>query len=338
MRIVFMGSSEASATALRAILKSPLLKVVGVVTQPDRPSGRRQRFTPCPCKAYATLRGLSPVISPEKVNAPEVLDQVEHLKPDVIIVVAFGQFLGKRLLAIPPHGCVNGHFSLLPKYRGASPVQAAIAAGEEVSGVTIMLMAEGMDNGDMLLHAIEPICSDDTAVTLMDRLAILGAVTMVKALKLMIAGGLTRQPQEHAQATYAPKMQKHDGLIDWSLPAAVIERRIRAYDPWPGAFSFLPQRLSKPGFSGRLKVLQAEILKERVEGTDGLPPGSVCALSPIGPVLTTGDFPLCLTAVQPDGSRHMDGRSFLNGHPLRPGDRFGERAETAVMREQEGKA
>jgi len=327
MRIVFMGSSEASATALRAILKSPLLKVVGVVTQPDRPSGRHQRFTPCPCKAYATLRGLGPVISPEKVNAPEVLTQIEGLKPDVIVVVAFGQFLGKRLLAIPPRGCVNGHFSLLPKYRGAAPVQAAIAAGDEVTGVTIMMMAEGMDNGDMLLKAIEPICSDDTAVTLMDRLAILGAVTLVKALKLMNSGGLSREPQDHTLATYAPKMQKTDGLIEWTQPAAVIERRIRAYDPWPGSFTFLPARLNKPGFSGRIKVLQAEVAKCPGEGSRGLPPGSLCALSAIGPVVATGDGALCLTAVQPDGSRRMDGKSFLNGHPMQPGDRFCEPAE-----------
>ncbi len=327
MRIVFMGSSEASATALRAILKSPLLKVVGVVTQPDRPSGRRQHFTPCPCKTYATLQGLAPIISPEKVNAPEVLAQIEALKPDVIVVVAFGQFLGKRLLALPPHGCINGHFSVLPKYRGAAPVQAAIAAGEEVTGVTIMRMAEGMDDGDMLLTAIEPICSDDTAVTLMDRLAILGAVTMVKALKLMIKGELTRAPQDHKLATYAPKMQKNDGLIDWHQPAAVIERRIRAFDPWPGAFTFLPAHLAKPGFLGRIKVLQAEILRQPIVGMESLAPGTVCAISPIGPVVATGDRPLCLTAVQPDGSRRMDGRSFLNGHPLQPGSRFGELAE-----------
>ena len=324
MRIVFMGSAEASATALRAILKSPLLKIVGVVTQPDRPSGRRQRFTPCLCKAYATQRGLPNIISPEKVNAPEVLAQIEQLRPDVIVVVAFGQFLGKRLLAIPPHGCVNGHFSLLPKYRGAAPVQAAIAAGDEVSGVTIMMMAEGMDSGDILLKAIEPICSDDTAVTLMDRLAILGAVTLVKALKQMMAGELKREPQDHALATYAPKMQKNDGLIDWLLSASVIERRIRAYDPWPGAFTFLPSRLSKPGVSGRLKVLQAEILKHPVAHAEGLAPGSVCALSPVGPVVATGDRLLCLTEVQPDGSRHMDGKAFLNGHPMQPGDLFGE--------------
>lgn len=329
MRIVFMGSSEASATALRAILKSPLLKVVGVVTQPDRPSGRRQHFTPCPCKTYATLQALSPIISPEKVNAPEVLAQIEALKPDVIVVVAFGQFLGKRLLMLPPHGCINGHFSLLPKYRGAAPVQAAIAAGEEVTGVTVMRMAEGMDDGDMLLKAIEPICSDDTAVTLMDRLAILGAVTMVKALKLMIKGELTREPQDETLATYAPKMQKNDGLIDWRLPAAVIERRIRAYDPWPGAFTFLPAHLVKPGFPGRLKVLQAEILRQPMEGMAGVAPGTVFALAPIGPVVATGDRLMCLTAVQPDGSRRMDGRSFLNGHPMQPGNRLREVAEGA---------
>jgi len=323
MRIVFMGSSEASAYTLRAILKSPLLKVVGMVTQPDRPSGRRQRFTPCPCKAYAIQCGVEPIVCPEKVNAPEAIEQIAGFKPDVIVVVAFGQFLGKRLLALPPRGCVNGHFSLLPKYRGAAPVQAAIAAGDEVTGVTIMRMAEGMDDGDMLLQAIEPICSDDTAVTLMDRLAILNAVTMVKALKLMIAGGLEGKPQNHALATYAHKMQKADGLIGWDLPAAVIERRVRAYDPWPGAFTFLPEHLRKPGWSGRIKVLQAEILRVLPDGMrSGLAPGVVCGLAPSGPVVATADKALCLTAVQPDGSRRMDGKSFLNGHPLVIGDRF----------------
>jgi len=328
-----MGSSEASATTLRAILKSPMLKVVGVVTQPDRPSGRSQRFTPCPCKAYATQQGLSPIISPEKVNAPEVLAHIEQLKPDVIVVVAFGQFLGKRLLSLPPRGCVNGHFSLLPKYRGAAPVQAAIAAGEEVSGVTIMQMGIGMDDGDMLLKAIEPICSDDTAVTLMDRLAILGAVTMVKALKLMLKGALVPEPQDHTLATYAPKMQKADGLVDWALPAAVIERRIRAYDPWPGSFTFLPARLNKPGLSGRLKILQAEVLRQCSERVKDYTPGTVCEVSPVGPVVVTGDLPFCLTAVQPDGSRRMDGKSFLNGHPMQVGDRFSETADQAALPE-----
>ncbi len=326
MRIVFMGSSEASATTLRAILKSPLLQVVGMVTQPDRPSGRHQRLTPCPCKAYAVQRGLTHILSPEKVNAPDVLGQIEAMKPDVIVVVAFGQFLGRRLLAIPPFGCINGHFSLLPKYRGAAPVQAAIAAGDKVAGVTIMRMEEGMDSGDMLLKAIEPICSDDTAVTLMDRLAILGAVTMVKALKLMSAGQLKAEPQDHAKASYAPKMQKTDGLIDWTLPTAVIERRIRAYDPWPGSFTFLPPRFVKPGVHGRLKVLQAEFVRQPLPAAaeNWAVPGTLCAVLPDGPVVATGDGVLCLTEVQPDGSRRMEGKSFLNGHRLSLGERFGE--------------
>jgi methionyl-tRNA formyltransferase len=322
MRIVFMGSSDASAFTLRALLRAPHVDVVGVVTQPDRPSGRRQRFTPCPCKAFATDHHAAPIITPEKVNAPDVLEQLEQLRPDLIVVVAFGQFLGKRLLALPPLGCVNGHFSLLPKYRGAAPVQAAIAAGEEVTGVTIMQMAPGMDDGDMLLKAVEPICSDDTAVTLMERLAILGAVTMVKALRHMLAGTLAREPQDHAQATYASKMQKADGLIDWRLPAATIERRVRAYEPWPGAFTFLPPRPGKSDAPERIKVLQAAVLRQSVPGFERAAPGTICLISPAGPIITTGDGLLCLTAVQPDGSRRMDGKSFLNGHKIVLGDQF----------------
>ena len=174
----------------------------------------------------------------------------------------------------------------------------------------------------MLLKAIEPICSDDTAVTLMERLAILGAVTMVKALRLMIAGSLPREPQDHAQATYAPKMQKADGQIDWSLPASLIERRTRAFEPWPGAFTVLPARAEKEAVPERIKILQAEVVRESVSGYEQAMPGTVCLITPVGPLVTTGDGLLCLTAVQPDGSRRMDGKSFLNGHPMEPGDRF----------------
>jgi len=322
MRVIFIGSSEASAVTLRALIKCPLLKVVGVVTQPDRPSGRKQHFTPCPCKAFAVENKIGPIISPEKINAPEVLETLAAWKPDVIVVVAFGQFLGKKLLTLPPNGCINGHFSLLPKYRGAAPVQYAIAAGEEVSGVTIMQMAEGMDDGDMLLTAIEPICSDDTSVTLMDRLAILGAVTMVKCLRQIINGTMKREPQDHSQSTYAPKMHKHDGLIDWALPARLIERRIRAFDPWPGAFTFLPNHLVKKGSSGRMKILEATLLPMPSEVSD-MAPGNIYDFCPSGPRVLTGDGALCLTAVQPEGGRRMDGKSFLNGHPLVKGDVLG---------------
>jgi methionyl-tRNA formyltransferase len=281
MRIVFMGSSNASAVTLLALIKAKHLSVVGVVTQPDRPSGRHQHFTPCPCKVFAAEKNLAPVITPENVNAPDILEQIEQLRPDAIVVVAFGQFLGKRLLALPPFGCINGHFSLLPKYRGASPVQAAIAAGDEVTGVTVMQMAPGMDDGDILLKGIEPICSDDTAVTLMERLAILGAVTMTKALRLLAAGAITPEPQGDG-FTLASKMQKADGLIDWTFPARLIERRTRAFVPWPGAFTFLPERLG----GIRVKIHAARLLP-----ADGAasPPGAVHSVTPHGPVVGTGD-------------------------------------------------
>ena len=319
LRIVFMGSSEASAITLRALLRAQRMGVVGVVTQPDRPAGRQQRFTPCPCKAFAWEHGIGPIITPEKVNAPEILDQIEALRPDVIVVVAFGQFLGKRLLAMPRHGCVNGHFSLLPQYRGAAPVQASIAAGDEVTGVTIMQMAPGMDDGDMLLKGIEPIYSDDTFVTLMERLAILGAYTMVKTLHMLIDGALVPEPQDHASASYASKLQKSDGEIDWSISARLIERGTRAYTPWPGAFTFLP---GKSGLPERVKIIKAELLQQSLLEHRRTAPGTICELSPEGPIVTTGCGLLLLTELQPDGSRRMDGRSFLNGRKLKIGDRF----------------
>ncbi|MBP5319529.1 MAG: methionyl-tRNA formyltransferase [Kiritimatiellae bacterium] len=322
MRVVFMGSSQASATTLRAILKSTFLKVVGVVTQPDRPSGRHRKMTPCPCKAYAEERKLSPIITPEKVNAPEVVEQIRALKPDVIVVVAFGQILKKELLEMAPHGCINGHFSLLPKHRGAAPVQDAILSGDKVTGVTIMRMDEQMDTGDILLTAIEPICSDDSAGELMDRLAILGAVTMSKALKMMVAGMLKRTPQDHSQATYSKKMLKSDGLIDWNLPADEINRKVRAFDPWPGAYTFREKALCRPGTSGRVKILDAHPVLELEETFHAVAPGTICAISPIGPVVKAGQGVVTLLSIQPDGGRPMDGKSFLNGYPMRVGDRF----------------
>ncbi len=320
MRIVFMGSPESAVVTLKAILDSPPLEVVGVVTQPDRPSGRCRILSPCPCKAYAVQQGLAPVISPEKVNAPEVLAQIEALRPDVIVVVAFGQFLCRRLLTMAPYGCVNGHFSLLPKYRGASPVQSAIAAGEKISGVTIMQLAEGMDDGDMLLKAVEPICSDDTGQSYLDRLAILGGVTMVKALRLMSKGEITPEPQNPAEATFAPKIRKDDGLINWSDSAVEIERRIRAYYPWPGMYTFLPEHAVKHHSAGRLKVISAEIEPACDDCPGTLPPGAICTVKSDGAVVVTGDGCLDLTIVQPDGSRRMGGRDFLNGHALKSGD------------------
>lgn len=319
MRIVFMGSSEASATTLRAILKNPQLKVVGVVTQPDRPVGRNRALKPCPCKAYALERKLSPILTPEKINTPESVAALRALKPDVIVVVAYGQILRSDILDMPPLGCINGHFSLLPKFRGASPVQAAIIAGEHVTGVTIMKMAPGMDDGDVLLQSYEPICIDDTGSTLMDRLAILGGVTMAKALKLMLRGPLPSEAQDHTLATFAHKMKKDDGLIDWTAPSKVIERRIRGFDPWPGAFTYLPEKYARRNSTGRLKILQAEVSAVPA-GMERCAPGEICALTARGPLVKTADSALLLVVVQPDGGRSMDGKAFLNGRPLAIGD------------------
>ncbi|MCQ2388629.1 MAG: methionyl-tRNA formyltransferase [Kiritimatiellae bacterium] len=318
MRIVFMGSSQASATCLRAILRLPGLQVVGVVTQPDRPAGRGRELTPCPCRAYAAERGISQCITPENVNAPEALAQIRAWKPDVVVVVAFGQFLREELLSLPPNGCINCHFSLLPKYRGASPVTAALLAGDEITGVSVIRMGVGMDDGPVILKAIEPIYSDDTGDTLMDKLAICGGVTLAKALKLMDAKKL---PPEHEQeddkATFAHKIRKTDGLIDWSKSSDHIERLLRAYTPWPGVYTFLPARFRKKGQTGRVVVTGAEFAKVAPEHRSELP-GTVLECTKRGPVVRTGTTALLLTSLKPEGAREMDGRSFLAGRQLTP--------------------
>ncbi len=312
-----MGSSSASATCLRAILRLPGLEVVGLVTQPDRPAGRGKALTPCPCRAYAAERKITSCITPEDVNDPEALAWIRARKPDVVVVVAFGQFLKDELLNLPPFGCVNCHFSLLPKYRGASPVASAIAAGEKMTGVTVMRMGLGMDDGPILLQAYEPIYQDDTGETLMDRLAISGGVNLAKALKLMSARQLPPPtPQVDEEATFAHKYRKSDGLIDWSQPSVVIERRIRAFTPWPGCYTFLPLRLRKKD-SGRLVVYGAEFARLDPSQRSELP-GTVLAVTSRGPVVRTADTALLLTALKPEGSRMMDGGAFLRGRPLKP--------------------
>lgn len=318
MRIVFMGSSSASATCLRAILRLPGLQVVGVVTQPDRPAGRGKMLTPCPCRAYAAERGITECITPEDVNSPDALEWIRSKRPDVVVVVAFGQFLKDELLSIPPHGCVNCHFSLLPKYRGASPVTAAILAGEDMTGVSVIRMGHGMDDGPILLKQFEPIYHDDTGETLMDRLAICGGVTLAKALKLMNAGKL---PQEEEQiddkATFAHKMKKTDGLIDWSKSSDEIDCRIRAFTPWPGSYAFLPARFRKKGNTGRVVIAGCEFAKPAPEHRTELP-GTVLSVTPRGPVIRTGTTALLLTALKPEGGKMLSGGEFLRGRQLVP--------------------
>lgn len=327
MRIVFMGSADVSCVMLEALLAAPGIEVVGAVTQPDRPSGRHRREHACPGKAAALARGI-PVITPVKVNAPEALATVAAWAPDAIAVVAYGQILGRRLLALPPQGCVNIHLSLLPRHRGAAPVQWTIVAGDAVSGVTAIRMDAGMDSGDVLGQIEEPVRPDDTAATLYDRLAPLGSRLLLRVMADVAAGRAAPVPQDASSVTFAPKLRKEDGVLNWSQPAVALERRVRAFLPWPACHARLPPRLRPAGGTGWLKVLRSAVEPPPAAGHP--PPATVLDAHGDGPLVQTGDGALRLMVVQPEGGRPMPGRAFLNGHALRPGDRLGDVKHAAL--------
>ena len=314
-----MGSSEASAECLHALLREESLEVVGVVTQPDRPAGRGKEIAPCALARYAAERGISEVIKPEDVNADGPMAWIRAKRPDVIAVVAYGQILKKPLLDLPLCGCVNCHFSLLPKYRGAAPVVAALAAGDLVTGVTVMRMGVGLDDGPIVLQSYEPIYPDTTGGALMDDLAIAGGVALAKALTLMSRRALPPEvPQDAAAATYVKKLKKSDGLVDWDSPVIEIERRVRAYNPWPGCYTFLPARFRKKGTQGRLVISRARIVRTLDARGAAAAPGTVIALDRLGPVVKCHDTALQLVEVKPEGASAMNGGAFLRGRPLKP--------------------
>lgn len=312
-----MGSADVSCPALEELLRTPGMVVAGAVTQPDRPSGRRQHCQPCPGKAHAVEWGV-PVITPERVNHPETLAQITAWAPDVVVVVAYGQLLGRALLALPRLGCVNLHLSLLPRHRGAAPIQWSIAEGDVESGVTVMQMDAGMDTGDILSQQAEPIHGDDTAASLGRRLAALGAGLLARTLVELAAGRTTRRPQDSAAATLAPKLSKQAGHLDWSLPAAVLERRVRAFHPWPACFTVVPVQRGTRIVPVRLKVLRAEVFPDATKAAAG----TVLAAGPDGLLVASGAAALRLVEVQPEGGTRMDGRAFLLGHPVAPGTRL----------------
>lgn len=318
MRVLFMGSSPASVECLRAIMREPELEMVGVVTQPDRPAGRGKTLTPNAVARFAEARGIADVLKPDRVNDPEPMEWIRARRPDVIAVVAYGQILRQPLLDLPLFGCVNCHFSLLPKYRGAAPVVAALEAGERLTGVTVMHMGPGLDDGPIMLQSFEPIYPDTTGGALMNDLAIAGGCTLAKALRLLNRNALPPEvAQDSSAATYVKKLKKTDGLIDWDLPVIVTERRIRAYNPWPGSYTFLPERFRRRGNTGRLVVLRAKIV--RLEpGWERYSPGTVLAVGREGPVVRCHDTALLLAEVKPEGSAAMDGGAFARGRPLKP--------------------
>lgn len=313
LRIIFMGTPDLAAASLAALLREPAFQIVAVVTQPDRPKGRELKLTPSPVKALAVAAGL-PVLQPEKARDEKFLAQLTEFQPDLIAVAAFGQILPKSILELPRHGCLNVHTSLLPQYRGAAPIQRAIANGDVTTGVTIMKMDVGMDTGDILTQRSTPIRSEDNGQTLHDRLAQLGAELLVQTIPEYVAGKIQPQSQDHARVTHAAKIRKEDGQIDWKLPARTIWNRLRAFTPWPGAFTFLPAE-PKPRL---LKIWKAEPIAAAASEPGRLLPADSDTI-----VVACGEGALQILELQIEGGRRMPAAAFLLGHPLSPGQRLG---------------
>ena len=305
MRIVFMGTPDFAVPSLEALLKSEH-QVVGVVTQPDRPKGRGQEVVFLPVKAVCQREGI-PVLQPLKMKDPTFLDALRQWTPDVIAVTAYGRILPPAILTLPPRGCINVHGSLLPKYRGAGPIQWAVIRGEQQTGITTMFMAEGMDTGDMLLQETVEIRADDTAGTLAPRLAEVGGRLLVETLRRLEAGTLTPQPQDDAQATMAPLLKKEDGVVDWTLPAAEIANRVRGLSPWPGAYTYV---------NGERWVLWRVAVGLE---TSGAAPGTVTKVSKDRVEVATGEGTIQLIDIQPSNSRRMTMAQYLAGHRLAEG-------------------
>jgi methionyl-tRNA formyltransferase len=307
-RIVFFGTPSFAVPTLRGLLEGPD-EVAGVVTQPDRGKGRGRKTVISPIKEFALQEGL-PVLQPEKAKGEAFEEAVRRLQTSLFVVVAYGQILPKSVLNIPKHGAVNVHASLLPKYRGAAPIAWAILNGEKVTGVTTMVMDEGMDTGDILLQTEVPISEEETCENLQDRLACLGAQLLLETLKKMKTGDIRFLPQDHSKATYAPPLKRGDGHIDWKKEAGEIDRQIRAFNPWPGAYTKWGDRL--------LKVYKGGV-RERT------PAGKVGAVVWVGSdfiEVEAGKDSLLIKEVQLEGRKKMTIREFLSGHPISVGTVF----------------
>lgn len=296
-RIIFMGTPRFGQMILEALIGH--YEIAAVVTQPDRPAGRGRKPVVSPVKASALAHGLL-VLQPPKVRQPEVVQQLRALAPAVIVVAAFGQILPSSVLSVPPHGCINVHASLLPRHRGAAPIPAAILAGDVQTGVTIMLMDEGMDTGPILSQAAIPILSDDTTASLTERLGCLGGQLLLDTLPRWLAGEITPQKQDEQGVTYSRLLRKEDGRIDWSEPAEFIARKCRAYYPWPTAFTFWDGR--------ELKILRAHAVP--LQSTEM--PGKV-VLADSDVAVVTGEGLIILEEVQLAGKRPLAIQEFVRG-------------------------
>jgi methionyl-tRNA formyltransferase len=322
MRVVFWGSPEFAVAVLEALLKSAH-EVAAVVTRPPEPGGRGRRPRPTPVARLAESAGIE-TLTPKRLRGQALRDELAALGADVFLVAAYGAILPPDILSLPPHGSLNVHASLLPEYRGAAPVTRAILEGKGETGITIMRMDDGLDTGAICIQAAEPVLEGDTAETLTRRLAVVGGRAAVEALDRLQLGTLTANPQDDARASHAAKVTTEEARIDWSLPAATIERAVRAFDPWPGAWTT---------FRGeRLKVFRVGL----AEGAGGPPgerpgepatepergPGEIVSADP-EPIVRTGDRRVRLDVVQPPGGRRMTGADWARGRGVEPGETLG---------------
>ncbi len=297
INIVFMGSPDFAVPTLQALAADGSYNVVGVVTQPDRPAGRHMTLTPPPIKVAADALGI-PVIQPLKLRQPEALEQLKAWNPHLIVVAAFGQILRPSVLDLPPYGCVNVHASLLPRHRGAAPIQAAILAGDAETGITIMKMDVGLDTGPMIRQRAIPIEPYDTGGSLFEKLSQLSGPLLLETLPGYLAGNLKPIPQPETGSTYAPMLKKEDGLLDFALPAIELERKVRALSPWPGSF------LMEDG--APLKIHKAHVVAAKTE------PGKRVIVEGL-PAIGTANGLLVFDELQPAGKKSMSGKSFLAG-------------------------
>ena len=305
MRVIFMGTPDFAVPSLEALLTKH--EVVLVVTQPDKPKGRGKKMVPTPVKACALEHGI-PVLQPEKVKEPEFVEQLRSYEPDLIAVTAFGQILSEPILEMPKYGCINVHGSLLPKYRGAAPMQWSIIDGEKVTGITTMYMAKGLDSGDMLLKAEVEITDEDTFATIHDKMAVTGANLLLDTLDLLEAGTLERIPQDHDAATYAPMITKETGHIDWSKNRQDIINLIRGLNPVPAAYTIYEEEVLKI-FGASLSDVQANSAAN----------GEIVAVVEKGFVVKCGDGCLLITEVQARGGKRMMTDAYLRGHAMKEG-------------------